>query len=211
MKLDPTINAAMSATLEQAINSALAFDPASRQAIGELAGKSLLIEIVEPEFNLCLQFESEKVAVTSHHDKPTTRLRGNPLGLIQLALSDNISLSETGVEAWGSTSLLAELQRILSKLEVDWEDALSPYLGDVVSHTVATHIRNRANWINERGHDIKRLAQEFLTEELRATPTRSELDRFNREVDQLRLAADRLQSRFDKIKKTPPTNTTEKG
>jgi len=200
MNLDPTLIAAATAALEQGINKTLQFDPATRQAIAALTGKSLLVEVTEPEFTLCLHFAADNVRVTSYSEGSTTRLRGPLYGLLQLALSDNVNLSDSGVEAWGSTSLLADLQRISSQLDIDWEDAISPWLGDVASHALVNRLRARLGWLSERSRDGKRLIQEFLTEELRATPHRLELERFNREVDQLRLAADRMQSRVERIK-----------
>jgi len=200
MNLDPTLIAATTAALEQGINKALEFDPATRQAIAKLAGKSLLVEMREPEFNISLHFFVDHVRVTSCNEDPTTRLRGPLFGLLQLAVSDNVNLSDSGVEAWGSTSLLADLQRISSQLDIDWEDAISPWLGDVASHALAGRLRTSLGWIKARGRNSKRLLQEFLTEELRATPHRLELERFNREVDQLRLAADRMQSRVARLK-----------
>jgi ubiquinone biosynthesis protein UbiJ len=200
MNIDPTLIAAATATLEQGINRTLQFDPATRQAITMLAGKSLLVEITEPALTLCLNFTADNVRVTSCGEDATTRLRGPLYGLLQLALSDNVNLSDSGVEVWGSTSLLADLQRITGQLDIDWEDAISPWLGDVASHALANHLRAQLNWVGERGRNGKRLLQEFLTEELRATPHRLELESFNREVDQLRLAADRVQSRGERIK-----------
>lgn len=200
MNLDPTLIAATTAALEQGINKALKFDPATRQAISGLAGKSLLVEITEPEFTLNLHFCSDQVRVTSCNEDPSTRLRGPLYGLLQLAVSDNVNLSDSGVEAWGSTSLLADLQRISSQVDIDWEDAISPWLGDIASHALASQLRTSFGWIKSRGRNSKRLLQEFLTEELRATPHRLELERFNREVDQVRLAADRMQSRVARLK-----------
>jgi len=200
MSLDPTLIAAATAALEQGINKTLQFDPATRQAIAKLAGKSLFLEVTEPTFSLCLHFSADRVSVTSYSEDATTRLRGPLFGLIQLASSDNVNLSDSGVEVWGSTSLLADLQRITGQLDIDWEDAISPWLGDVAGHALANHLRAQFNWVSERGRSGKRLLQEFLTEELRATPHRLELESFNREVDQLRLAADRMQSRVERIK-----------
>jgi len=200
MNLDPTLIAAATSALEQGINKTLQFDPATRQAMAKLAGKSLLVEVTEPALTLCLHFSVDDVRVTSHSEDATTRLRGPLFGLLQLAVSDNVNLSDSGVEAWGSTSLLADLQRISSQLDIDWEDAISPLLGDVASHALVERLRAHLGWVSERASGGKRLVQEFLTEELRATPHRLELDRFSREVDQLRLAADRVQSRVERIK-----------
>lgn len=204
MDIDPTLTAAATATLEASINTALGYDPASRLALQQLAGQSLAIEISQPKLQLCLLFDTDQVRVahTSAHldEGPTTLLRGSLPALLQLAIGDNTTLADSGVEAFGSTALLTSVQQIARNLDIDWEDMLCTWLGDVIGHQAAEQIRHRVGWTRNRLGSARRLLEEFLTEELRSTPTQVELNNFSQEVDKLRFGLDRAEARLRKLK-----------
>lgn len=200
MDMDPTLTAAATATLETSINTALNYDPATRLALQKLAGQSLAIEISQPKLSLCLLFDAEQVRVAHTTENPTTLLRGSLPALMQLAVGDNTTLADSGVEAFGSTALLTSVQQIARNLDIDWEEILCTWLGDVIGHQAAEQIRVRTRWTRNRLGSARRLLEEFLTEELRSTPTQVELNNFSQEVDQLRFGLDRAEARLRKLK-----------
>ncbi len=204
--LDPTISAAATASLEAVINKALQYDPATRRRLQALAGKSLALEASEPRLVLCVHFDSDRVRIGSHIDNPTTCLRGSLSGLLQLATSERVNLADSQVEAWGNTALLADIKTIARDLDLDWEEAINDWLGDVLGHQLAEQLRCRMDWLKARGQSGKRLLGEFLTEELRAVPAAAELRTFSDQVDQLRLAADRLEARLQRLRQHWPSN-----
>lgn len=198
--VDPTISAAATATLEAAINTALDYDPGSRVALQKLAGQSLAVEITQPAVSLCFSFDSDRVSISHLAENPTTRLRGSLAALANLALSETTTLADSGVEAFGSTALLTSVQQIARQLDIDWEEILCQWLGDVIGHQAAEQIRCRVNWTRDRLSSAGRLVEEFLTEELRGSPTKVELNNFSEQVDELRFGVDRVEARLRKIK-----------
>lgn len=198
---DPTILAAASATLETLINKALQYDPATRRALREHTGKSLAIHIRELKTTLCF-YLGDEVMVTNQGDDATVRLEGSLPALIALALSDSTNLSDSNVTAMGNTALLADIKQLARNLDIDWEEAVNQWLGDVAGHQLAEGLRRQLGWVNERRKSTQRLLKEFLTEELRATPARAELEMFNSAVDQLYLKTDRLQARVEKLRQS---------
>ncbi|MBR9909842.1 MAG: hypothetical protein GYB33_05755 [Gammaproteobacteria bacterium] len=198
--IDPTLISAATATLEAAIDKALRYDPATRQRLQQLAGKSLAIELTELQLTLGVYFEEQGIALSTHIEEPSTRLKGSLPALLLIARDPGTSLAQAGVEAEGDTSVLLAVRDIGSDLELDWEEALNDWLGDVAGHQLAQVLRGQVNWLRERANSGRRLVGEFLTEELRAVPSPSELQHFSEQVDQLRLASDRLQARFDRLR-----------
>jgi len=194
--VNPTIAAAATATLEATINKALHYDPATRLALSQLQEKSLAVDFTDLHTSLCLHFDEQVVRVTTYSENPTTRLRGSVVGLARLVISDTATLTEANVEAWGSTALLADVKTIANNIDVDWEDALSHWMGDVVGHQLAQTIRWRLRLLVQHSKSTKRLVQEFLTEELAAIPTQVELQNFSNGVDEIRLAADRIDAKL---------------
>ncbi len=197
MSFDPTITTAVTAAIELALNSALDYDPGSRYALARLDGRVLMIESSAPNFRLYIQPRTDRVELHNHFDgEVSTQLRGPLPALLELALSDSSSLAGKGVEVIGSSALLSDLQRIATRLDIDWEEALSQLTGDLIGHQLAERIRTRARWLKARSASAQRLLSEFLTEELRSLPAKAELDDFYRQVDQLQLNGDRLEARL---------------
>lgn len=200
--LDPTLISAANSALETAINKALQYDPATKRRLTELAGQSLAVSVKELNLNLCVHFDVEGVRLSAFTDNPTTRLRGSLPGLLKLAVIEKVTPREANIEVWGDSGLLIQIKSILSELELDWEEVLVDGLGDVAGHQLAVFLRKQVDWLRDREASARRLASEFLTEELRAVPTATELEHFSQQVDQLRLAADRLTARFEKLQQS---------
>lgn len=212
---DPTLSTASIAALEAAINGALRYDPGTRLALTKLQGQVLAISVITPEFDLYLIPDEDSLRLQGHYEgEVTTRLRGHLPALSQLAIANSTSLSDSGVEVIGSTTLLSNLQRTLGSLEIDWEEALSQLLGDVLGHQAAQRIRQRVGWAGERLTSAQRLLSEYLTEELGSLPAAAELDDFYQQVDRLRMGTDRLGSRIEQLTRRiadrPQPSTPEK-
>lgn len=196
--MDPMLRTAALASAEKIINAALAYDPASRIALEQLAPQVLAVEITVPQIKVFVVPTAEGVNLRGHYEGDiTTSIQGTLPALISLAKSDQLNLKDTGVHIFGSTHFLAELQRILKNLDIDWEEILSQILGDILGHQSAQFIRTKMAWAKDRAANIQRLTSELLTEELRVLPNQAELSFFNNHVDELRLGADRVAARID--------------
>ena len=199
--LDPTLSTAALATLETAVNAALRYDPGTCLALGELEGQVLAIELSSPALTLYLAPHTKGIDIMGNFEGTiTTQLRGSVSALIALASKETSTFANSGVELSGDTALLVNIQTILSTLDIDWEEALSQILGDVVGHQMALSIRSSLAWLKGRSGTVSRLTGEYLTEELRCLPSNVELQGFYQDVDSLRFATDRLEARLEQIK-----------
>lgn len=198
--MDPMLSTAALASAEKIINAALAYDPASRIALEQLAPQVLAIHITSPDVKIYLVPTPDGVNLRGHYEGDvTTQLQGTLPALISLIKSDRLNFKDSGVQLFGSTSFLADLQKILQNLEIDWEEMLSQIFGDIIGHQSAELIRGKMSWAKDRANNIQRLTSEFLTEELRVLPNQPELAFFNAQVDELKLGADRVAARIDQI------------
>jgi len=198
--LDPVVTTASIAALEAMVNGALRYDPGTRQALAKLDGQVLAVESTVPAFSLYIAPGTDELRLMGTFDgEVTTRLKGPLPALLQLVVADTTSLAKTGVVVLGSTALLSNLQRIAANLDIDWEEALTQLLGDVVGHEVAEHLRRRFGWLGQRLASGQRLLSEYLTEELKTLPARAELEAFSRQVDELRMGVDRVAARVERL------------
>jgi len=198
--MDPMLSTAAFAGAEKIINSALAYDPSSRIALAKLEPQVLAINITTPEFKFFVAPSEDGIVLLGNYEgEVTTQLQGTVPALVNLIKSDRLNLKDTGVELFGSTTFISELQKILKNLDIDWEEMLSQIFGDIVGHQSAELIRSKMSWTKDRVSNIQRLTSEFLTEELRVLPSAPELNFFNAQVDELTLGADRIQARITNI------------
>lgn len=198
--MDPMLTTAALASAEKIINAALDYDPSSRIALAQLEPQVLAIHITTPEFKIFVAPTADGIKLLGNYEGDvTTQLQGTLPALISLIKSDRLNLKDSGVQLFGSTSFLAELQKILSNLDIDWEEMLSQVFGDIIGHQGAELIRSKMAWTKDRVSNIQRLTSEFLTEELRVLPSAPEINFFNAQVDELKLRADRVQARIEQI------------
>ena len=195
-----TLTIAALASAEKMINAALRYDPATRIGLAQLEGKIIALQITTPGITVFVMPMDDELRLMGNWDGDVdTRISGSLLALAQLSQTEIHNLKDSGVTVMGDLSLLADLQRLVKNLDIDWEEMLSQFTGDIVGHHAAQLIRAKFGWAKDRAKSAQRLTSEFLTEELKTLPGKPELDDFYRQVDDLRLAVDRAAARVEAI------------
>lgn len=195
-----TVTIAALASAEKMLNAALRYDPATRIGLAQLEGKILAVQITAPELNFFVMPMDDELRLMGNWEGDVdTRITGSLLALAQLSQTETHNLKDSGVTVMGDLSLLADMQRLMKNIDIDWEEMLSQFTGDIIGHQAAQLIRAKFGWAKERAQSAQRLTGEFLTEELKALPGKPELEDFYRQVDDLRLAVDRAAARVEKI------------
>lgn len=198
---DQTIVQVLTAAIETSINTALEYDPSSRQKIAELID-ILAIKITIPQLCIYLRGQENGIAVLSYNEAPVvTQLTGSPLALLNL-LKQPSNLANSGVSLVGSTALLQQWQGILQRLDIDWEDAISRVLGDIAGPLTASNIKDCGHWMQQQLTEQGRLIAEYLPEELKLTPSKPEAEQFFDKVDSLALTVDRIAARLKALEDT---------
>ena len=91
----------------------------------------------------------------------------------------------------------------MQSLEIDWEEHLSHYTGDLVAFKIGHSIRS----IIERKNHTKAYAsdtiREYLQFEINTLPTRNQVDHFVKEVDIIEAEVDQIAERIETLLNTP--------
>lgn len=200
------ITSAALTAVEQLINQALRYDPASLRSLGELQGKIIAIESTFPPLAIFMHPHSAGIQLTLDADKPAdTTLKGSALALATLLSGGAKStLYGSGVEVNGDTSLLQSLSAMLRDLDIDWEAALAKLLGDVPAHLLGESVRAATKWQKATAERAAVVLSDFSVEEAQWLPPRAEFDAFTLQVADLRRTTDRLAARIDKLKQVLP-------
>lgn len=187
------------AGLEQAFNHYLQLDPDARRAMGQLHGRVIAFDVegLGRSFYL-VPGPSGEVQLLAHYEgEPDCRLQAPPLALSRMndhrASAEQLFSGQVRIE--GDTELAHRIGKILGAMDIDWEEQLSRYTGDLVAHDIGNLVRGAARWgrsaLDTLGLDL----QEYLQQELQVLPARPELEAFLADVDRLRDDVERLQAR----------------
>ncbi|MFT4822666.1 MAG: ubiquinone biosynthesis protein UbiJ [Halioglobus sp.] len=202
--INPTADTAVLAALEGAINRALELAPSSKSQLAELEDHVFLVQCTSPEIDLYLEADQRGIRLMGIYEGHiTTTVRGTASDFTELAASDDpaASLINGKLTIDGDSAPLLELQKIVGALDLDWEAPLVNVLGDVVGHHIAQILRGTFKWGRQASDSLTRQLDEFIHEEARLSPPRLELEDFYRDIQELTLRTERLQSRTDRLRK----------
>lgn len=201
MAIKPLLIGALEATL----NQYLALDQDSSYFLTPLAGKVIAVNVqpFDDTIYLCPTTDSIQ-CLDQFPDQPDTRLTGSvwALGLMGLSSKPMRSIFSGEVKIEGDMQTGRKFQELFAKLDIDLEEKLSQFTGDIIAHKVANFFRAGQSWGKDSLETFKLNAAEFLQEETRDLPAGPEADIYYAQVDELRTDFDRLQSRIERLKKS---------
>jgi len=91
------------------------------------------------------------------------------------------------------------LQRLFSRLDIGLEAKLAQFTGSQLAQQVGQLFQSGRSWSKASLETWRLNLTEFLQEETRDLPAAPEVQSYYQQVDELRCAADRLQSRVDRL------------
>lgn len=184
-------------------NRLLAFDESALAGCRELQGHCIAIHIVDLDFRLFCHPGDWGIRLSS---TPPAReadalISGRLMALVNLASQqDKPSTSmQERVRFDGDVKLAQRLQRILSGLDIDWEEVLSQVTGDVVAVQLHQRARRFGDWLKYGADSLLQTTSEYLSEESRATPAAAEFEQFQSRVTVLRNDVARAEARLARL------------
>lgn len=201
--IDPTLHTAALVALEASLNRALQLSPHSRAELEKLSDCVFALHCSAPPLDVYLQPSGEGIRLMGRYEGDvTTSVHGEVSDFAELATAQDptAALINGRLELQGDSAPLIELQRILANLDPDWEAPLVSTLGDVAGHQVAQMLRAGFSWGRQASDSLGRQLDEYIHEEARLSPPRLELEDFYRDVQELGLQVERLESRTARLR-----------
>ena len=192
----------LAGVLETALNQYLALDEDVSLFLTPLAGKVIAVTIEPFNETLYLCPTADKIQILEHYQgEVDTTISGTPtaLGLMGLNASSMRSIFNGEVRIEGDTHIGEKFQQLFKNLDIDLEEKLSQYTGDIVAHKIGNLFRSCQDWTQQSLETFRLNTEEFLQEETRDLPAKPEADIFYRQVDDLRSDYDRLHARIERL------------
>ncbi|MDG2501811.1 MAG: hypothetical protein P8M77_05400 [Porticoccaceae bacterium] len=194
--------------VEQLINGALKYDPASSRGLAALQGQIILLDSSMPPLSIALEPTADGILLHNNwQDNASITIEGTLVSIASMALnsSDTKSLSGTGVNVSGDLETLRQLNIIMANLDIDWEAALAELFGDVAAHIFCSTIRNSAEFRASTAQRAKTTLVDVAQNQWQLTPDRAEFEQFVQQVRSITTDTDRLAARVERLRKLLPT------
>jgi len=201
----PAITGLVLGPLEAAINGYLSLDPELPAKLEEFEGRVLCLEFRGTGLDLYLRVHQRSIRLAGDiAGRADAVISASPAAMLKLGLQRDAAplLFAREVEISGDTRFGRRFRKLLTEVEIDWEEQLSRLIGDVASHQAMRHLRTVLQWGKRTAASFADDAGEYLREESRATVADAELQHFYRQVDELRDGVERLRARLDRLRKS---------
>ena len=190
--------------IETIINHALKLDPNAAHHLKKLQGKALEIIILSVEKTFFVHFSETGLQLT--FVKPDTidvTIQGPIKAFINLAFTKNPhQAAQLGLSFSSDFNTVEAAQQLFLSLDIDWEEAIAPWTGDIVANQIgqfSRHTKIRSSTFLE---NTAASISEYLKEESLLLPTTVEVNNFMDKVDMLRADVDRFEARLEQLSET---------
>ncbi|WP_455221735.1 ubiquinone biosynthesis accessory factor UbiJ [Kaarinaea lacus] len=195
----------LTALIEIAFNRYLNLDPEAKRRMPALAGKVVQINIREIDVALFMKVTGNRIEVLSSYDGEIhSQIRASILSLVKMGVAKDTSALGEDIEMSGELDVGRQFRDLLAKVDIDWEEVLSRYTGDIVAHKIGNSIRWVKNWGTKTTDSLGKDVVEYLQEESRQLPSAYEVNQFITDVDDVRMGVDRAEARIKELRKHLP-------
>ena len=189
--------------LERLVNRLLSLDRETLDELSGLSGKVVQVELINTtQPVVSLKIEQHGIQVdTDYAGTGDVLIRGTPLDLlVYMRSSGQGRAAVTGnMEIKGDLGLAQDFQRLLHRLEIDWEEQAARLVGDTLARKASNIARAGVDFFRQLKNKIQMDLSEYALYETEVLPDRDEVERFNNSVDVLRDDLERLKQRYYRI------------
>lgn len=189
-------------------NRLLSMDPQALQRCAEMQGRIIALELTDLGITLYFLPGSWglRLSLQAPPREPDSIIRGRLIGLGSLALESGTpgNAIQHRIEISGDAQTAQCFQQILTDLDIDWEEQLSQWIGDIPAFRIGQALRKLQATVSGQLRELKLDGSEYLREEARMTPTRPEFEQFRESVSDLRHDVERLELLFERLPKSTP-------
>ena len=184
---------------ELALNASIKGSSAAQADLKRLAGKVIALELIGLPLKLYFLPQAERMTVAAdYHGDADIQVRAPAASLIGAAFKRD-DTPPRGMQISGDAETAQVFSRLLKNADLDWEELLSQYTGDVAAHQIGNAMRGFRRWSRDAAERLGRDLAEYLQYESRALPPRREVEAFLSGVDKVRDDAERLEARFRRV------------
>lgn len=201
--MNEMLTSSLCAPVEAIINAVLKQDPGSALQLHAYQGKVLRVECTSPiKLVAYLVVQEQRVSLRSVFEgEADAGISASASSYANLLASDSqtAALFSPAVAISGDTHLVQGLHRVIAGLEIDWQDHFASVFGDVATHQFSEFVSRAKRWGKQSRETVLDNVEEYLHEEARLLPSKSEVAHFSARIDELKLRLDRINARTQRL------------
>ena len=188
-----------SSALEVPLNALLALDDQSAKRLQPLQGKRLTVALKELPWPMTLAF-SERIDILMDQENQSSdciiSMQLSTLNELQDSSQITRLIQQGKLDLQGDIQIAQHFSSLIKELDIDWEEHLSHYVGDVAAYQMTAWVKQAGDRIQQ---GVKRLEQHLSNaaiEEKRLTPHRLDIEQHIEHIHRLRSKTEKLDARI---------------
>ncbi len=194
--------------INNAIQKYLDTDPEISASLKAFDGQYLLLSLTDIKQKFLIKIAQSTLVVSSYSDEEenniNTTISTDAISLLRLAFGADYQsmLNNELLKVDGDIEFATQVREVFMNIDIDWEEVASKYVGDAFAYQLGNFSRRIKDYKQRSVENFKLDVGEYLQEESRLMPTKIEIDKFLKDVDQLQADLDRLEARTQRLLQT---------
>ena len=200
--LDPARLDSALAIVAKALNRLLATDSVAAAKLEALRGRTVLVQLTSPRAAMRISVTEDGLALERDAESAAdVRIDGKLSDFIAVARARRAGRTAPAgrIAIQGDLATVQQLQGVMSGLELDWEELLAQYVGDVAARRIGRVAGRTLSWLSATGSTAERNASEYLRYEIGLLPTREDVAEFGTGAMALSEDVERLAARVARL------------
>ena len=182
--------------VQKAIDQTLPLDPDTQRALGTVDNKVIAFKVQQPPIEFALSIVDRDIQLLRVFDGEPDAMLAGPLSDFFAMQSSDTALDNGRIKITGDEQLAKDFSLIVYRSEVDWQDALSPFLGETLVHKIGELGKRFGLWSGSTKEHLREDTAEYLQEETNLLVSRNQVSSF---TNQLKTTADNIDTLDSKL------------
>lgn len=194
----------LAAALEKALNYVLTLDPDTLSRLNKLQGKVVKLNISDWNLECFVVVRENSLGIMTHYaGLPDASISGKFMGLVQVGRqrASGPALFEQGIKIDGDLELGEQIRDIIRHLDLDLEEYLSRFVGDIAAHEIIWRGKSFLEFGKKTWQSLTENVREFCQIEASYAPSRRQAEQFYRDISELRNDVERAAVRLARLEK----------
>jgi ubiquinone biosynthesis protein UbiJ len=187
---------------EPVLNKIISLDPDAAERLQKLQGRQLAVELTDVKLRLVVTAQANGIWLNQHQEKVDCAVITNLQSLRELKDPSQLTrlIRENALDIEGDLQQLQQFNQFFARLNPDWAEHLSGYIGDAAAHKMGLLLRQCQQLLQAKLAQTEQLITELAQDELQLSPHPSELQQFSQQVHQLEARTEQLARQIASIK-----------
>lgn len=200
---------------EAAINHVLRYDPVALRQLGRSQGRLLAI-VIDGAIPVRVRVQDNGISLSAGNNYEETSAEASADATLSGSLSDFLALARaddkantlinSAIDMDGDSEFAIGLTRVAQQLDIDWEAVIEPATGSLLAHQLGKGLRGLLKWGKSTAATYRVAVKDYLEDEAQLVTPKPLIAQFADDVDDLKLATDRLAARIERLQQSAPTS-----